>query len=155
MKIKILWLILIFSIVFSSNIFEVKAEQANQLRIIPEKEVDDSTVESAVDAVSQSDDVWKEYNSQSKSLQTWWQFASGIMNWDTILNYAVYLVSFFFQVGILIWALMIIYAGYIYGMWVYKWDVGKWAWAVKFAIWWVLVVLFSYAIVKLLTSMFL
>jgi len=155
MKAKIIWLILMFGIVFTSNLCVVKAETANSLRIIPESEVSDGEIEGAVQKVSESKDVWKEYNSQSKSLKTWWQFASGIMNWNTILDYAVYLVSFLFQVGILIWALMIIYAWYIYWMWVYKWDVWKWAWAVKFAIQWVLVVLFSYAIVKLLTSMFL
>lgn len=42
------------------------------------------------------------------------QISSGIMSRDTLLQYIVYLVRFVSQVGILIGAVRIIYAGYIY-----------------------------------------
>ena len=42
------------------------------------------------------------------------------MNWDTLLNYVVYLMRFLNQIGILIGAIMILYAGYLYATSVFK-----------------------------------
>lgn len=42
------------------------------------------------------------------------EFASGIMTWDTVLDYITYLIRFLGQIGLLIGALMIVYAGYLY-----------------------------------------
>lgn len=83
-------------------------------------------------------------------MSLWDQFASGIMTWDTILDYAVYLIKFIWQLALLTWALMIIY------LW-YK----KATEHLKFAktpagnvITWILVIIFAYVIVKTLWSMF-
>jgi hypothetical protein len=38
------------------------------------------------------------------------QMASGVMSWDTVLDYFVYLIRFASQIGLLIGALMIIYS---------------------------------------------
>ena len=126
--------------------------------IIPESEVSDSKVWEAVEKVWKAQNwVWKEYNSQASELPLWWQFASWIMNWDTILNYAVYLVKFLFQLWLFVGAVMIVYAWYLYTLWAFtsegKANEGKTA--IKLAIIGTLVVLFSYAIMKILTSMFL
>jgi len=42
------------------------------------------------------------------------QFASGIMTWNTLIQYIVYLVRFLSQLALVIGAVMIVYAGYIY-----------------------------------------
>lgn len=42
------------------------------------------------------------------------QLATGIMNWDTLFNYVVYLIKFLSQIGMLIGTIMLIYAGYKY-----------------------------------------
>jgi hypothetical protein len=42
------------------------------------------------------------------------KIATGIMDWTTILDYVVYLIRFLSQIGLVIGALMIVYAGYKY-----------------------------------------
>jgi len=51
---------------------------------------------------------------------------------------------------------MIIYAGYKYASWVFTGDASKW-WkdAIKWAIYGILIIIFSYAIMKILLAMFL
>ena len=84
------------------------------------------------------------------------QIASGIMTRDTLLDYIVYLVRFLSQIGILIGVIMIIYAGYLYASSIFNQsNMSKGKTALTNAIIGVLVVVFSYAIMKLLTSAFL
>ena len=84
------------------------------------------------------------------------QLASGIMTWDTLLDYVVYLVRFLSQIGIVIGVVMIIYAGYLYATSVFSaGNMTKGKSAITNAIIGVLVIAFSYAIMKLLTSAFL
>jgi len=84
------------------------------------------------------------------------QFASGIMNRDTILCLAAQVVSFVSNMALVVWALMIIYAGYLYATAVFNWgNVGKWSEAIKRAIIGIVVVIFSYAILNLLINAFL
>jgi hypothetical protein len=80
--------------------------------------------------------------------------ATGIMNWDTILDYVVYLVKFLSQLGLLIGACMFIYAGYMYATQIMWGDEGKGKNAMKYAIIWVVVLSFSFALLKILTNMF-
>jgi hypothetical protein len=47
---------------------------------------------------------------------------SGIMNWDTILCLATQVVRFVSNMALVVGALMIIYAGYIYAMSVFNSD---------------------------------
>jgi len=78
------------------------------------------------------------------------------MDRNTILKYVAYVVSFASQIGLLIGAAMIVYAGYLYATNVFT---GKGTsdgnTAIKNAIIGVLVVTFSYAIMKFFTAMFL
>lgn len=131
---------------------------SNDFEIIP-KATSGAGVENAVNTVGSSGwDVWKNYNEQAKAME--WkvgdQLASGIMTRDTLLEYIVYLVRFLSQIGIFIGVLMIIYAGYLYASSVFSpSNMSKGKSAITNAIIGVLVISFSYAIMKLLTSAFL
>lgn len=104
--------------------------------------------------------VWDVYNKEATAMsmsgKVGDQLASGIMTWDTLLDYIVYLVRFLSQIGIVIGVVMIIYAGYLYATSVFSsGNMGKGKTAIINAIIGVLIVTFSYAIMKLLTSAFL
>lgn len=97
--------------------------------------------------------VWEKYNkvAEDKSFTTSQQIASWIMNWDTILNYLVFVVQFLSQLWLVVGVVFIMYAGYGYMLSVFKgWKVPTET--VKNAIIWVIIVIFSYAIMKTLTS---
>ena len=104
------------------------------------------------------EDIWKtpgkvreKYNNAAKSLKTSEQIASWIMNRDTIMNYIVFVVQFLSQLGLLVWACFIMYSWYKYMLSVFNWGKTPWS-TLKNAIIWVLIVVFSYAIMKILTS---
>jgi hypothetical protein len=113
-------------------------------------------VEQAVEKVwSQWGHVRDTYNEQASGMagEVGNQLASGIMTRDTLLDYVVYLVRFLSQVGLLIGGLMVIYAGYLYATTIFGWwDATKWKKAITNAIIGILVIAFSYAIMKALTS---
>lgn len=104
------------------------------------------------------EDIWSEwwevnrkYYQASLELTTSQQVAWWIMNWDTIMNYLVFIVQFLSQLWLVVWGLFIMYAGYKYVTSVFNW------WkvpneTVKNAIIWIIIVIFSYAIMKILTS---
>ena len=77
------------------------------------------------------------------------QFASGIMTWDTILDYAVYLIKFIWQLALLIGALMIIYYGYKKAT-----EHLKFGWTLWKIVVGILVISFAYVIVKVIWNMF-
>lgn len=83
------------------------------------------------------------------SLTLWDQFASGIMTWDTLLDYVVYLIKFIWQLALLAWAAMIIFYGYKKSTEHFKLNgtIGK-------VVIWILVISFAYVIVKIIWSMF-
>jgi hypothetical protein len=100
------------------------------------------------------------YNEQAKDIaddwDLWMAFKTWVMNWDTLMAYVVYLMRFINQLGLLIWGIMILYAGYQFAWTIFKfWDATKGKSAIKNAIIWILVIVFSYAIWKWLESMFL
>lgn len=132
---------------------------ADDFEIVP-KAKDPAQVESSVDLVgSNGGSVWKNYNQEAKKMNQMSkvgdQLSSGIMTWDTLIYYVVYLIRFISQVWLLIWWIMIIYAWYLYATTIFGWDAGKWKSAIKNAIIWTLVTAFSYAIMKILTAAFL
>lgn len=133
---------------------------ADDFEIIP-KVKDPTQVEKSVDTVGLSGwNVWKNYNAEAQKMNSmskvWDQIASGIMTWDTLIHYVVYLIRFLSQVWLLIGWIMIIYAGYLYAMTIFGWwDASKWNKAITNAVVWVLITAFSYAIMKFLTSAFL
>jgi len=137
--------------------------QAQEFHILPELD-DSELVQDDVKEVGNVHDnvndeyesVWDKYkeisNDSKRSL--WDRMASWIMSRDTLLDYVVYLIRFLSQVGLLIGAIMIVYAGYQYATDIMGGDASKWKSSVKYAIIWVVVISFSYAIIRILTNMF-
>lgn len=147
--IMICWFILLFTGLSFADDFE----------IIP-KSQDVKQVQSSVDIVGTSWwRVWDNYNTQASSMNSmakvWDQISSGIMTWDTLIYYVVYLIRFISQLWLLIWWIMIIYAWYLYATSVFWWDANSWKQHIKDAVIWVLIIAFSYAIMKFLTAAFL
>lgn len=144
----ILWILLLPFFGFAQNDFEIIPKSTN-----PDKVVD------AVDAVGKTWwNVRDAYNKNAEKLS--WsvgdQLASGIMTRDTLLDYIVYLVRFLSQIGLVIGVIMIIYAGYLYATSIFNpSSMSKGKSALTNAIIGVLVIAFSYAIMKFLTSAFL
>jgi len=99
--------------------------------------------------------VWDNYNNQASWLNTAEQIASGVMTWNTILNYGVYLLKFLSQAWLLVGALMFIYTGYKYIMSVITGDGEPSKNNIKYAIYGILIIIFSYAIMRILTRAFL
>jgi hypothetical protein len=95
------------------------------------------------------------YNKQASELDTATQIASGVMTRDTLFNYGVIVLKFLSQAGLLVGALMFIYTGYKYIMSVITgdWDPSKDL--IKHAIYGILIIIFSYAIMRILTRAFL
>lgn len=154
MKLLKLWLL---TILWLSAAYLSTASAQNDFHIIPET-MNEAGVKTEVIKVGK--EWWSvrdNYNEISKrdDRTLWDEMASGIMTWDTILNYVVYLVKFLSQIGLTIWAIMIIYAGYTYSISIFRgWNVGKGKDGITQAIQWVIVISFSYAIMKFLTSAF-
>ncbi len=99
--------------------------------------------------------VWKTYKKESKNISVWNAFASGVFSWDTIFKFLKHIAKVLSEIWLVIWAAMIIYAGYKYASGVFTWDASKW-WkdAIKWAIYGILIIIFSYAIMKILLAMF-
>ena len=156
---KIITLILLWITALSIN---TAIAQDMWFEIIPEST--SSNVWTEVDKVRVWWSVWDKY----KDIAYWekaadsnsrpWvdrslgdQFASGIMTRDTILDYAVYLVKFIWQLALLAWALWIIYYGYIKATEHLKWSGG---WKLWMVVIWILIISFAYVIIKMVWSMF-
>jgi len=103
--------------------------------------------------------VWTNYNKIAKNLKkndVWTAFASWVFSWNTIFYFLQHIAKTLSEIWLVIWAGMIIYAGYKYASWVFTGDASKW-WkdAIKWAIYGILIIIFSYAIMKILLAMFL
>lgn len=146
---KIFWIIIPVSLV--SLCFWWNTVNA-QFEVIPENS--NGNIWTTVEGIAEWWKVWENYReeSQKEDLSLWDQFASGIMTWDTILDYAVKLVKFIGQLALLAWALGIIYFGYVKATEHLKVS-GGWG---KFGkvILGILVISFAYVIVKMIWSMF-
>lgn len=128
----------------------------NDFEIIPESDTDVSQDVKDVSNAGGSvrDQLNKKADKYEKDQDLGAQFASGAFTWNTILNYVVYLVRFLSQIALVIGAGMIVWSGYKYALAAFT---GKPAGSgdVKNAIIGVLIVIFSYAIVRILTEAFL
>ena len=157
MKKKILIGSVAIGIMLCSLLPVFAAENAtNDFEIIPKAKT--TNVSEAVSGVgAEWGNVWENYTEKAEELDTVGdQIASGIMTRDTLLDYIVYLVRFLSQIGIVIGVVMIIYAWYLYASSIFSpSNMSKGKSAIINAIIGVLVIAFSYAIMKLLTSAFL
>ena len=153
-KIWIIWIIAIFNILSLPN-FITTAQNVDGFNIIPEL-----TEEEAIKANQKIKEIWS----------TWWevmnkyrevaakdftieqQLATWVMNRDTIMNYLVFVIQFLSQLWLLVWVVFIMYAWYKYMVSVFEgWKTPSST--VKNAIIWVLIIIFSYAIMRILTSL--
>jgi hypothetical protein len=95
--------------------------------------------------------VLNEYTKTAETLKPQEQINSWIMNWDTIMNYLVFIVKFLSQLWLVVGFWFIMYAWYKYMVSVF--NNGKTpSSTITNAIIWVIIVIFSYAIMKILTS---
>ncbi len=152
-RIWIIWIIAIFNILSLPN-FITTAQNVDGFNIIPEL-----TEEEAIKANQKIKEIWS----------TWWevmnkyrevaakdftieqQLATWVMNRDTIMNYLVFVIQFLSQLWLLVWVVFIMYAWYKYMVSVFEgWKTPSST--VKNAIIWVLIIIFSYAIMRILTS---
>lgn len=138
--------------VFSSVVGAVE----NTFDIIPKSETD---VSSDVTEIGKAGGkVWDKLNEKAKQYEEnddiGAQFASGAFTWNTLLNYVIYLVRFLSQLALVIGATMIIVAWYKYASASFT---GKPSGSedVRNAIVGVLIVIFSYALIRILTEAFL
>lgn len=151
--IKYLFITTVSLFVIWQSFFVVLADDVEtEFAIIPSSEINSDDLAEKVDKVAEGWKVWENYNDTADELSLWDQFSTWIMNWDTLLDYATYLVKFLGQVGLLVAAFAIIYLWY------------KKA-ATIFTSWWksstlmkiimgLLVVIFAYVLVKTVVSMF-
>lgn len=148
------------SFFLSSVTFASLANTRNDLHIIPESQSSNQELDQKVKEIAKKPgQVIETYNQQAEDLSKKWDlgsaFATWIFNRDLILLYIAYLVQFLSQLGMLIWWVMVVYAGYLYAGTIFNFGDVPWAKkAITQAIQGILVITFSYAILKILTSMF-
>ena len=95
--------------------------------------------------------VWENYNKNASWMTTSQQIASWIMTRNTILNYIVFIVKFLSQLWLLVWAWFIMFAWYKYMVSLFTWGKAPSS-TLKNAIIWIIIVIFSYAIMRILIS---
>ena len=120
------------------------------------KELDNDEMTEVQTAVN---NIWKTwwhtmdtYRREAEHLTPEQQLASWIMNRDTIINYLKYVVKFLSQLWLVVWVVFIMYAWYKYMVSVFTWWKTPSS-TIKNAIIWVIIVIFSYAIMRILTSL--
>jgi TRAP-type C4-dicarboxylate transport system permease small subunit len=125
-----------------------------QFEIIPA--VEPSDLQNINTTILDSDeDIRDIYNQQADTLGaqdggTALQVTSGVMNRDTIINYAIMVLRFLSQLGLLIGWLMIVYTGWKYIMAVISGDSPPSSDLIMNAIKGILVIIFSFAILRIL-----
>lgn len=135
----------------------------NNLHIIPQtsySKQDTSNIIKNIWDIEQWGTVLEKYSGAAAELEQKWDlgaaFETGVFSWNIVISYLVYLLRFISQLGLLIWAVMILYAGYQYATFIFGfWDPSKAKTTINRAIQWVLILVFSFAIWWGLTAMFL
>lgn len=154
MKKLLFWLLSGFIILWLSIWNTSVVAQGTTLEIIPEVNVDKiwSAHNNIIDGGNGS--VRDRYDQEGQGLNTEEQFVSGIMTRDTLLDYGVILLKRLSQAGIAVGWLMFIYVGYQYIMSIITGTNPETS-LIKNAIIGILVIIFSYAIMRILTRTFL
>lgn len=154
-----MWLT-IFTLIFSIFSLSINTSIADDLvvdgfNIIPE--LSDDEISDVNDAITKIWFKWWMVQETYREIAahpgftTSEQLASWIMNRDTIMNYLVFVIKFLSQLWLLVWTIFIIYAWYKYMVSVFEsWKTPSST--IKNAIIWVLIIIFSYAIMRILTS---
>ncbi len=100
---------------------------------------------------------WRtKYNEEADGMELWDQLWSGIMNRNTILMLLNKIVIFIANSALVVGAAMVIYAWYLYTSHVFSWaDASTANNAIKYAIIGIVVVIFSYTILRFVLHAFL
>lgn len=115
------------------------------------------TEEEALEADSEIERVWEPWkvndniNEAANRLPIRIAWATWIMNRNTIMNYLISVVKFLSQLWLVVWLWFIMYAWYKCILSVFEWGRTPSS-TLKNAIIWIIIVIFSYAIIKTLTS---
>lgn len=129
-----------------------------KLEILPKAEWDLGALNQQIINNSEGKSVRESYNEIAARTNTPdqvdEQIASGIMTRDTLINYGILLLRFLSQVGLMIGWLMFVYVGYQYIMSVLWWSAPDES-LITNAVIGILIIIFSYAIIRILTRAFL
>jgi len=157
-----LWISIFLFVITIFSINNNAHAQDMWFEIIPDSTSSNSNIGNTVDNIWKWWEVWDRYKDAAywkknwnwntrewSDMSLWDQFASGIMTWDTILDYAVYLVKFIWQLALLVWALWFIYFWYKKATEHIKFGGTLWNIVI-----WILIISFAYVIIKMVWSMF-
>lgn len=134
---------------FTSSLY-TQAYNFNIIRELNDDEI--SKVNRRIKLISSDPwNVWSNIHKAHEDLNLFQRRASWILEIEDILDYTVLIVNFLSQLWLVIWMCFIMYAWYKYIISVLNWWKVP-ANTVKNAIIWITVVIFSYAIMRFLTS---
>ncbi len=146
-------------LMFSSFIWiytNTYAQEISWYTIVPElTEEESKEVDAAIEEIwSTPQEVMDNYREQAEKRKDDpnKQIASWIMNWDTIIEYLKFVAKFLSELWMAVWVIFIMFAGYKYMVSVFNWLKAPTG-TIKNAIFWVIIVIFSFAIFKTLTSL--
>lgn len=136
--------------------------------LIPDAKSDFASDVEKISDRSESPKFWNTYNTIGKKYaeknesskkfwcDLWSMLWSGIVTWDTLLCLLIRVVKFVANMALVVWSAMVIYAGYLYVSSVYTGDQSSTANnAIKDAAFGIVIVIFSYAIERIITQAFL
>lgn len=157
----IVWWLLVWVLSFSVFPVVVAWNADDSFVLIPEAE-NDSWVEDVKDlqTLKPDKDFWTDYNKYwnkyAKDKDLWTQIASWVVTRDTIMLLVTRIVKFVSNAALVVWSLMVIYAGYLYILSAISGDqAGKANEAIKDAVIGIVLVIFSYAIQAFVIEAFL
>lgn len=132
------------------TLFSVKAQE---ITIVPElNEKENEHVESRIKNIWSWWNVWKNYRLAVKDLSLSERWAGWIIGRNDIPIFLTLVVGFLSQIWLIVWVIFIMYAWYKYMVSVFNgWKIPTET--IKNAIIWVIIIIFSYAIMKTLTSL--
>ena len=147
--IKKIWLFLYTFWLFSYN-FCVKAEELSLSNKLADDQVE--KVNRRIKFIwSESWKVSDNMYIAHKNLTFRERWAAWILEVDDIMNYLVIVIQFLSQLWLVVWTIFIMFAWYKYIVSVFNWWKAASS-TLKNAIIWVIIVIFSYAIMKIFTS---
>ena len=147
-------LIVIISLSIDNHSFAAWSDDIDvDYYVIPK--INEESIQKIQDA---TDAIWRTwwsvmatYRAKAQTLTKEEQINSWIMTRDTIMDYLIFVIKFLSQIWLVIWAGYIMFAGYKYMTSVLTWSSAEKS-MIPNAITLVIIIIFSYAIMKTLTS---
>ena len=154
---RLMFSLIALPVLFTSGV--VFGAEASDFFVIPEW--DASSSRHVEDLTNAGGTVWEDYREKSTSA---WDLAWGenlgnqlrtwIMTWDTFIHFLIFALQFLTQFGILVWVAMFIFNGYKYATYAIS-NKEVWSTGLNHAIFGILLIIFSYAILNILRNAFL